>query len=86
MHELEFNEKKNKRQDELEAKQREEDYRQMIEYEKQQEERNKRERMDRTNLTEQQLQMLLSGNRNTCSYCHLRQNAELPSLTRHIQI
>jgi hypothetical protein len=76
MREREFNEEENERQAKLEAKQRDKDYRQMIEYEKQQEERNKLERMDRTNLPEQQLQMFLSGRRSICSHCHLRQNAE----------
>jgi hypothetical protein len=48
----------------------------MERYEKQQREREEQQRKARARLPEQQLQMLLSGKRSTCSFCHVRQRAE----------
>jgi uncharacterized protein with ATP-grasp and redox domains len=48
----------------------------MERYEKQQKEQSKREAEYRARLPKLQLQMLLSGKRSTCSFCHMRQRAE----------
>jgi hypothetical protein len=60
----------------LRAKEREKELLDMERYEKQQKEQSKREAEYRARLPERQLQMLLSGKRSTCSFCHMRQRAE----------
>ena len=61
----------------FDAKRQQEEQRIMAEREKQRKEQEEQSSEAYSTLPERQLQMLLSGRRSICSYCHLRQHAEL---------